>query len=104
MSQRSRTVLATAALLASLFLVAPSPSHAAAHPWSLPLAGSWERAWSWLAQLLPGGAPRKPTIGQRKEGPVINPDGGKTSGTTTGTAPTGTQSNEGPVIDPNGAQ
>jgi hypothetical protein len=100
MSQRSRTVLATAALLASLFLVAPSPSHAAVHPWSLPLAGAWERAWSWLAQLQPGAAPRKPAIGQRKEGPVINPDGGKTSGTT----PAGTQSNAGSAVDPGGAK
>lgn len=104
MSHRNRIVLATAALVAALFLAAPAPSHAAVHPWQLPLAVSWERAWSWLAQLLPGGVLQKPTMGQRKEGPVINPDGGKTSGTTTGTTPTGTQSNAGGALNPDGVK
>ncbi len=99
MSQRNRIFLA-AALVAALFLAAPSPSHAAVHPWQLPLAGAWERAWSWLAQLLPGGAPQTPRGRQEKAGGAINPDGG----TTTGTTPTGTQSDAGPVIDPDGAK
>ncbi len=103
MSQRNRIFLA-AALVAALFLAAPSPSHAAVHPWQLPLAGAWERAWSWLAQLLPGGAPQKPTAGQRKAGPVIDPNGGTTSGTTTGTTPTGTQSDAGGTDNPDGAK
>jgi len=101
MSQRNRIVLATAALLAALFLAVPSPSHAAVQPWKLPLAGSWERAWSWLAGLLPGAAPEKPGRGQEKEGGMINPNGGTSSGTT---APTGTQSDEGSAINPNGAK
>jgi hypothetical protein len=98
MSQRNRIVLATAALIAALFLAVPSPSHAAVHPWKLP---SWERAWSWLAQLLPGGAPQQPGGRQEKEGSAINPNGGTTSGTT---APTGTQSGEGSAINPDGAK
>lgn len=101
MSQRNRIVLATAALLAALFLAVPAPSHAAVQPWKLPLAGAWERAWSWLAQLLPGGAPQKPGTRQEKEGGAINPNGGTTSGTT---VPTGTQSDEGGAINPDGAK
>ena len=104
MSQRNRIALA-AALLAALFLTAPAPSHAVVHPsWQLPLTGVWERAWSWLAQILPGGAPQRPGVGQRKEGGVVDPNGGKNSGTTTGTTPTGTQSDAGLVIDPNSAK
>jgi hypothetical protein len=104
MSQRNRIVLATAALVAALFLVVPSPSHAAAQPWKIPLDGAWERAWSWLAQLLPGAAPKKPGSIQEKEGVAINPNGGTTSGTTTGTPPTGTQSDEGGAINPDGVK
>jgi hypothetical protein len=98
MSQRNRIVLATAALLAALFLAVPSPSHAAVQPWKLPLAGAWERAWSWLAQLLPGGA-QKPGVRQEKEGGAINPIGGTTSGTT---PPAGTQSGGG--LNPDGTK
>jgi len=101
MSQRNRIVLASAALLAALFLAVPSPSHAAVQPWKLPLAGAWERAWSWLAQLLPGGAPQRPGVRQEKEGSAINPNGGTTPGTT---APTGTQSDAGGAIDPDGVK
>ena len=101
MSQRNRIVLATAALLAALFLAVPSPSHAAVQPWKLPLAGAWERAWSWLAQILPGGAPQQPGVRHEKEGSAINPNGGTTSGTT---ASTGTHSDEGIGINPDGAK
>jgi hypothetical protein len=101
MSQRNRIVLATAALLAALFLAVPSPSHAAVQPWKLPLAGSWERAWSWLAKILPGGGPQKPGGRQEKEGGMINPNGGTSSGTT---APTGTQSDQGIGINPDGGK
>lgn len=103
MSQRNRIVLATAALVAALFLAVPSPSHAAVHPWSLPLAGAWEQAWSWLAHLLPGDTPQKPATGQRKDGVATSPTGG-TSGTPTGTTTTGTQSDAGGAIDPDGAK
>src|SRR3954449_10741491 len=102
MSQRNRIVLATATLLAALFLAVPCPSHAAVQPWKLPLAGAWERAWSWLAQILPGGAPQKPGGRQEKEGSAINPNGGTTSSGTTAT--TGTQSNEGSAINPDGTK
>jgi hypothetical protein len=101
MSQRNRIVLATAALLAALFLAVPSPSHAAVQPWKLPLAGAWERAWSWLAQILPGGTPQKPGGRQEKEGIAIDPNGGKTSGTT---APTGTQSDGAIGVNSNGGK
>jgi hypothetical protein len=74
MSYRIRIVTATAALTAALFLAAPSPSHAAGRPWGLPVAGTWERAWSWLHGLLEGGALRKPGA-QTKEGAMINPNG-----------------------------
>jgi hypothetical protein len=100
MSQRNRIVLATAALVAALFLAAPSPSHAATQPWRLPLPDAWERAWRWLAHLLPGGAPQRPGV-LEKEGAGINPDGRPTSGTT---APTGTQSDEGAGINPDGGK
>jgi hypothetical protein len=103
MSQRNRIALATAALLAALFLAAPSPSHAAVQPWRLPIAGAWDRAWTWLAHLLPGAAPKKPGAVQEKEGSAINPNGGTTS-TTPSPAPAGTQSDEGGTINPNGVK
>ncbi|HEY2294601.1 MAG TPA: hypothetical protein VGM86_28200 [Thermoanaerobaculia bacterium] len=103
MSQRNRIVLATAALLAALFLAVPSPSHAATQSWKLPLAGAWERAWSWLAQLLPGGAPQKPVAGQEKEGSAVLPDGKPVPGSTS-PAPTGTQSEEGIGSNPGGSK
>lgn len=98
MSQRNRIVLATAALTAALFLAAPPPSHAAAQPWRLPIAGAWERAWTWLAHLLPGGAPQTPGV-REKEGSAINPNGGTTSGTL---VPAGAQTDEGGAINPDG--
>jgi hypothetical protein len=102
MSQRNRIVLATAALIAALFLAAPSPSHAAAQPWKLPVAGAWERAWTWLLQLLPGGAPQTPEA-QEKEGSAINPNGGTGSGVTS-SVPTGTQPDNGAGINPDGVK
>ena len=102
MSQRNRIALA-AALLAALFLTAPAPSHAVVHPsWQLPLTGVWERAWSWLAQILPGGAPQKPGV-REKEGGAINPDGRPTPGLIS-PVPTGTQSDEGGAINPDGSK
>jgi hypothetical protein len=103
MSQRNRIALATAALLAALFLAAPSPSHAAVQPWSLPIAGAWDRAWTWLAHLLPGAAPKKPGAVQEKEGGAINPDG-RTSPGITSPLPAGTQADEGGAINPDGVK
>ena len=99
MSQRNRIVLATVALTAALFLAAPPPSHAATHPWKLPLPDAWERAWTWLAHLLPGGAPQTRGVVQEKEGAGINPNGGTTSGTL---VPAGAQTDEGGAINPDG--
>ncbi|MFL6237381.1 MAG: hypothetical protein ACJ76N_29950 [Thermoanaerobaculia bacterium] len=101
MSHRNRIALATAALLAALFLAAPSPSHAAVQPWSLPVAGAWERTWTWLAHLLPGAAPKKPGAVQEKEGGAINPNGGTT---TTSPVPAGTQLDKDGMTNPNGVK
>jgi hypothetical protein len=103
MSQQNRIALVTAALVAALFLAVPSPSHAAAQPWSLPLAGAWDRAWTWLAHLLPGADPKKPGMVQEKEGGGLNPNGGTTPGTIP-PLPAGTQSNTGSATHPDGAQ
>lgn len=100
MSHRNRTILSTAALLAALILAAPSPSHASPHAWNLPITAAWDRAWTWLANLLPGGATQKPGVAQTKEGSAINPDGRPSLAT----PPTGTQSEEGSAINPNGVQ
>lgn len=100
MSQRNRIVLATAALVAALFLAAPSPSHAAAQPWTIPVAGAWERAWTWLLQFLPGGDPQKPGM-QEKEGAGINPNGG--TGLTS-PVPPGSQTDEGRAINSDGVK
>ena len=101
MSHRNRIVLATVALAVSLFLAAPLPSHAAVQPWSFPVTGAWERAWSWLLHLLPGET-QKPGV-REKEGSAINPNGGTTSGTTV-PQPAGTQSDEGSAITPDGVK
>jgi hypothetical protein len=93
MSHRNRIALATAALTAALFLATPSPSHAAAQPWKLPALDAWERAWSWLAHLLPASAPQKPGGVQEKEGSAINPDG--RTNPTLASPPPGAQADEG---------
>ncbi len=103
MSHRNRIVLATAALAVALFLTAPLPSHAAVHPWSLPVTGAWERAWSWLLHLLPGGEPQKPGV-REKQGSAIEPDGRTTGSGTTVPPPVGTQSDEGGGLSSGGLQ
>ena len=83
MSQRNRIVLAAVALAVVLCGIAPAPSQAAGlRAWRVPVAGSWERAWNWLAGLLPGSASRPTAALQEKEGGAINPNGGTTSGLT----------------------
>ena len=102
MSQRNRIVLAVAVLV-MLCGVAPAPSHAAGlRPWRVPVVGVWELAWNRLAALLPQGASRKPAARQDKEGGMINPNGGTTSGVAP--APPGTHSDEGGAINPDGAK
>lgn len=99
MSQRNRIVLAAVALVAALSLAAPSPSHAAGlQPWRIPAVDLWERAWNWMAGLLPGGASQKPTISQEKEGSAINPNGSLAP------LPPGTQSDEGGAVNPEGVK
>jgi hypothetical protein len=81
MSQRNRIVLAVAVLTAILCGAAPAPSHAAGlRPWRVPVVDVWERAWNRLAELLPRGASQMPPARQEKEGGMINPNGGTTSG------------------------
>jgi hypothetical protein len=76
MSQRNRIAFATIVLTAALFLAAPSPSQAVSlQPWRTPAVATWERAWSWLASLLPGARSQKPPARQEKEGSAINPNG-----------------------------
>jgi hypothetical protein len=102
MSYRNRIVIATAALTAALFLAAPSPSHAAGHPWGLPVPGAWERAWTWLTGLLPGSAPQ-PEAQPSKTKVAAAPTGG--SGTPlTPPPPSGTQSDEGGAMNPDGVK
>ncbi len=96
MSQRNRIVLAAAVLTAALCGVAPAPSHAAGlRPWRVPVVGVWELAWNRLAALLPQGTSRKPATRQDKEGGMINPNGGTTSGSAP--APPGAYSADGGV-------
>ncbi len=102
MSQRNRIVLA-AAVLAALCGMTPAPSQASAlRPWRVPVVDAWERAWNRLAALLPHGASRKPAARQEKEGGMINPNGGTTSGLVP--VPPGTYSDEGGMINPDGVK
>jgi len=104
MSQRNRNVVTAIALIAALFLAAPSPARAA--PFAAgrpPLSGSWERALSWLADLLfPGvSASQHGTAKWEKEGSAINPDG-RTTPSTSAPAPSSTTTDEGSAINPDG--
>ncbi|MEA2599746.1 MAG: hypothetical protein QOF89_738 [Acidobacteriota bacterium] len=106
MSQRNRIVIAAIALVAALFLAAPTPARAASlSEGRLPLAGAWERAWSWLAELVfpGGGAPARPTARWEKEGSAINPDG-RTTPSTSAPAPPLATADEGSAINPDGVK
>ncbi len=76
MSQRNRIAFAMIVLTAALFLAAPSPSQAASlRAERTPEVATWERAWNWLASLLPGALSQKPAPRHEKEGSMINPNG-----------------------------
>ncbi|HKI05160.1 MAG TPA: hypothetical protein VKK31_24485 [Thermoanaerobaculia bacterium] len=94
MSRRIRRTLATAGLMAALFLALPAPSTAAG-PWE-PAASArlTVRVWSWLESL--GLTPRQP----EKQGSMIDPNGG--NWITVPSAPTGSEQGSG--IDPNGGR
>jgi hypothetical protein len=78
MSQRNRIALAALAL-ATLSLLAPSASHAAGfQAWRIPAIDALDRAWTWVAHLLPGSSYRTVAL-QEKEGGAVNPDGGTPS-------------------------
>jgi hypothetical protein len=101
MSQRNRIVFATIALAAALFLAAPSPSRAAGlRAGRISAAITWERTWSWLASLLPGGGSQQPAR-QEKEGSMINPNGSAELWIAA-PAPEPTRTDEGSMINPNG--
>jgi hypothetical protein len=102
MSQRNRIVFATFILMVALFLAAPPPPPATAlRPNKAPAFNVWERAWSWLATLLPDGVSSKSVAGLEKQGGAIDPNGQPNSG---GMAPTTAQSDQGSIIDPNGTK
>jgi|GEM_PF-3311127 len=102
MSQRNRIVFATFILMVALFLAAPPPSRATAlRPNKAPAFNVWERAWNWLAALLPDGVASKSVAGLEKEGGAIDPNGRPTSGVT---APVSAPSDQGSIIDPNGTK
>jgi hypothetical protein len=96
---RNRKVLTVIGLLAALSLTAPAPSQAVGF-WEsgIPLAGTLERAWSWLTSQLPGAAPQERTAPWRKEGGMINPNGNSL----TVPVPPVDNSDEGGMINPNG--
>jgi hypothetical protein len=103
MSQRNRIFVAAVALAAAFTLAAPAPTHAAAlRGRSLPAVDAWERAWEWLARLVPRGeAPPPRTARWEKEGGMINPDGSPKPGTAAPAPDPGT-SEEGGAINPDG--
>lgn len=92
MSQRNRIVPATLALVATLSLTAPAPSHAAGlQVWGIPAIDVLDQAWDWVARILPA-----------KEGGAADPNG-KRAGTSTsrrGVMP----EKEGGMADPNGGR
>jgi hypothetical protein len=95
MSQRNRIALAALALMAALALVTPPPVHAAGlQTWKIPAIDALDRAWAWLAHLLPGESHRTVAM-QEKEGGSINPNGGTTSGFTVPTPSTSSSGADG---------
>lgn len=103
MARRNRMVLTAIGLLAALSLAAPAPSQAVGL-WEsgIPLAGALEQAWSWLAGHLPGGTPQRRTAPWRKEGGMINPNGGNSLTFPVLPVPPQDNADEGGMINPNG--
>lgn len=106
MSQQIRRVFVALGLMATLFLAAPSPSHAAGFRNSFLDKGFAGRIWEWLESLVPRMATPSSMTGRtvsayEKEGSGIDPNGGtRPPGMS---APTSiTNSDEGSAIDPNG--
>lgn len=98
MSQRIRTLVVTVALGAALAVALPAPSGAAVlRGGSFPALDVWERAWDWLARLMP---PLEEARWE-KEGGAINPDGSPTAGSAAPTPDPGT-TNQGSGLDPLG--
>jgi hypothetical protein len=94
MSQRSRIAAAATVLVAALSLAAPPSSHAAGlRPGRLPAIPAWDRAWNWLAGLLPAGVSPQPRDRQEKDGTLVSPSEPPSP------TPTTTQ---GSMIDPDG--
>lgn len=116
MSQRIRNVVTAITLIAALFLAAPTPARAA--PFTegrLSFTGAWERAWSWLTELVfpGGGASQRRTARWEKEGGAINPDGWKKEGsmitpdgrtTPSPPPPSSVTTDEGGMINPDGVK
>jgi hypothetical protein len=70
-------VLTAIGLLAALSLTAPAPSQAVGL-WEsgIPLADTFEKAWSWLSGHLLSGTPQTRQAPWRKEGGAIKLNGG----------------------------
>ena len=102
MSRRNRMVLTAIGLLAALSLTAPAPSQAMGL-WEsgIPLAGTLERAWSWLTGRLPGATPQERKAPWRKEGGAINPNGNSLTAPVLPVPPLD-NADEGGAINPNG--
>ncbi len=100
MSRRNRIVLTALGLVAVLSLAAPAPSQAVGL-WEsqIPMAQALEKAWSWLTGQLPGAAPERQGD-WRKEGGMINPNGGNSL--TLLPLPPLDDADEGGMINPNG--
>lgn len=96
MCQQQRIVVAIT-LVSALFLAVPA--RAARPGEDLPSTGIWERAWSWLVELIPGGVPHQQAARWEKEGSAINPDGRTTPSTA---VPPGASLDEGGAINPDG--
>ena len=104
MSRRNRMVLTAIGLLAALSL-APAPAQAVGL-WEsgIPLTDTLEQAWNWLTGQLPGGTPQGRTAPWRKEGGMINPNGGNSLTILSWPLPLPPLDNadEGGMINPNG--
>ena len=106
MSSPIRRVFVALGFMATLFLVAPSPSCAAGFPNPLMKKGFAVRVWSWLESLLPGSAVPTATAGRtvrlhEKEGSAIDPNGAPRPAGSPAPA-SAANSDQGSGIDPNG--
>lgn len=100
MSRRNRTILPVLGFVAALSLIIPASSQAMGL-WEsqIPTAQALEKAWSWLTSQLPGAVPEKQGD-WRKEGSMINPNGGNSLFSLP--MPPLDSADEGSMINPNG--